>query len=218
MLGSMENHHASFSKGVFSMKNILVLGATGGIGRLVVQQLNQLEYVKQAVYVRNASKLKPEDVAVATVLEGDVLDTEKLTEAMQGQEVVIAALAGDLPGQAKSIVKAMKQTKVTRVIWVTGLGIHHEVPGAVGEMLNYYVSRFPEYVQAADTIANSGIAYTLVRAANLTDGGNMEYFLSKEGENIHSESVTRSAVAKFIVDMIKDENNLGENDSLGITN
>ena len=185
---------------------------------MVVQQLNQIEEVNQTVYVRNSSKLRTEEVAAVMVLEGDVLDTDRLAEAMQGQDMAVAALSGDLLGQAKSIVKAIRQTSVSRVIWVTGLGIHHEVPGAAGEMLNYYVSRFPEYVQAADTIANSGVTYTLVRAANLTDGSNMKYYLQKEGENIHDEAVDRCAVAKFIVDMVKDKNGLGENDSLGVTN
>jgi uncharacterized protein YbjT (DUF2867 family) len=203
---------------VFLMKNVLILGATGGIGSLAVRQLKQVADVKQTVYVRNSSKLRLEDIAAAAVLEGDVLDTESLTEAMQEQDTVIAALSGDLLAQAKSIVKAMKQTKVSRVIWVTGLGIHHEVPGAVGEMLNYYVSKFPEYVQAADAIANSGVTYTLVRAANLANGNNMKYYLQKESESIHSESVDRCAVAKFIVDMVRDKNGLGKNDSLGITN
>lgn len=199
------------------MNNILVLGATGGIGSLVVSQLTKVN-VKQTIYVRNIKKLKKENLTSVTILEGDILDTTNLISAMKGQNIVIAALSGDLFGQALSIVAAAKQTNVSRIIWVTGLGIHHEVPGKIGEMLNYYVNKFPEYIQAADTIANSGIPYTLVRAANLTNGNNLTYYIQKEGEEIHSESVDRRAVAQFIVDMIKDTNNLGLNESLGVTN
>lgn len=46
----------------------------------------------------------------------------------------------------------------------------------------------------------------------------MEYHLTKEGEEIRKQSVTKCAVAKFIVDMIIDKNRLGEDDSIGITN
>ncbi len=137
---------------------------------------------------------------------------------MQGQDIVVAAVSGDIYGQSLSIVKASNKAGIAKVIWVTGLGIHHEVPGAVGEMLNYYVNKYPEYVQAADAIMNSGITFTLVRAAHLTDGNNMIYYLQKEGEDIHGETVDRCAVARFIVDIIIDTNGLGENESLGITN
>lgn len=200
------------------MKKVIVLGATGGIGRLVIQQLNHSKEIKQTAFVRNSVKLIPEQSKDITVIEGDILDTNKLEIALQGQGVLIAAVSGDIFGQAKSIVKALITSGVSRIIWVTGLGIHHEVPRTVGEMLNYYVNKYPEYVHAADTIMNSGITYTLVRAAHLRDGSNMSYYLQKEGEDIYIEVVDRCAVAKFIVDMILDSDGLGENESLGITN
>lgn len=200
------------------MKHILILGATGETGRLVLEQLKENTEVKQTVYVRDSEKLTKAAKESVSVFEGDVLDTAKLSKVMENQEILVACLNGELLAQAESIVEAMKSSKVKRVIWLTGLGIHHEVPGEVGEMLDTLVKKFPDYVKAADTIADSGVTYTLVRAANLEDGDNMEYHLSKEGEEIRKQSVTKCAVAKFIVDMIADENGLGENDSLGITN
>lgn len=200
------------------MKNVLILGATGQTGHLVVEQLKNNEEVKQIIYVRNSGKITEELKESVVVLEGDVLDTDKLSNAMEKQDIVVACLNGDLLPQAESIVKAMKGSEVKRVIWLTGLGIHHEVPGKIGEMLDSYVSRFPEYVKAADVIADSGVPYTLVRAAHLVDGDNIEYHLTKEGEGIRNEIVTKCAVAKFIVDMIVDDNEFGKNDSIGITN
>lgn len=151
-------------------------------------------------------------------MEGDILDTNTLNKAMKNQEIVIATLSGDLLEQAKSIVRAVQGTTVTRIIWITGLGIHREVSGEIGEILDSLLSQYPEYAQAADIISNSGVAYTLVRAANLVDGDNMEYNLTNEGEEIRSNSVTRNAVAKFIADMVIDNSGLGINKSLGITN
>jgi hypothetical protein len=92
------------------------------------------------------------------------------------------------------------------------------VPGEIGKMLDSYVSRFPEYVKAADAIADSGVPYTLVRAAHVVDGDNMEYHLTKEGEEIRNELVTKCAIAKFIADIIADDDEFGKNDSIGITN
>ena len=95
---------------------------------------------------------------------------------------------------------------------------HHEVPGEIGKVLDGFVARFPDYVKAADTIAASGIPYTLVRAGNIVDGNKLDYQLQEEGEPATGGSVDRPAVAKFIVDIIMDKNGLGRNDSLGVVN
>ena len=200
------------------MKNILVLGATGHIGRLIVKNLSKQSDVKQRLFVRNIEKLSDKEINEIEVMQGDIMDTLSLHNAMKDQDVVIASLNGDLLGQAKSIVKAIKDTKVSRIIWVTGLGIYHEVPGEIGKILEYYVNKFPEYIEAADTISECGVTYTLVRAGNVIDGDNEIYYISKEGEEVQSGDVTKAAVAKFIADMIQDKNGLGENDSLGVTN
>jgi len=56
----------------------------------------------------------------------------------------------------------MKENNVKRIIWMTGMGIHHEVPGPIKEILEKLVMSQPHYVKAADTIMNSGLDYTLL--------------------------------------------------------
>ena len=51
----------------------------------------------------------------------------------------------------RSIVSAAKGSGINHIIWVTGMGIHHEVPGITGKMLDMLVRKYPEYVMAADT-------------------------------------------------------------------
>lgn len=200
------------------MKNVLVLGATGGIGNWVVKLLADIADIKQTVYVRTPAKLNLELAQRVEVLQGDVLDTDRLREAMKDKDIVVAALSGDWYGQAKSIVEAMPEKPLSHIFWVTGLGIHHEVPGKTGEILEYYVNRFPEYIKAADVIENSGVPCTLVRAANLTNGSNMDYHIQQEGQPLHAETVDRCAVAKCITDRINGAANLKENASIGVTN
>lgn len=200
------------------MKNVLVLGATGRIGRILMAMLKENQNIKQTAYVRDVEKLKSLGFSDVNAIQGDVLDADALAIAMQGQDIIAAILSGDLLKQANSIVRALKQSGVKRIIWVTGMGIHHEVPGEVGKMLDQLVIQFPEYVRAAESIVKSGTIYTLVRAAHLTDGHDENYYIQKEGEPLHSESVDRCAVAKFIADMITDVNGLGENESFGVTN
>lgn len=195
------------------MKKIMVLGATGRIGKLLISLLSESEN-SITVYVRNVEKaIEFENL---NIIEGDVLDLKNLTDSMVGQDIVIAVLSGDVLSYAKNIVSAVQKNNVSRIIWVTGMGIHHEVPGEVGKMLDELCKQMPEYVQAADIIATSGKAYTLIRAAHLTDGENSKYYIQHEGEPLHSNSVDRIAVAHFINDLVRNEN--GINESLGITN
>lgn len=200
------------------MGNILVLGATGGIGHWVAKLLTKTTDNPVTAYVRTAEKLDDTLKGKITILQGDVLNTDSLSAAMNNQDVVVAALSGDWLGQAKSIANAIKGKQISHVYWVTGLGIHREVPGETGKILEYYVNRFPEYIEAADVIANMGVPYTLVRAANLMNGDNMNYYVQSEGEPIHSESVDRCAVAKFIVDSITGKIDRETQNSCGITN
>lgn len=198
------------------MKKIVLLGATGRIGRIVLKNLLQDDAEVKA-YVRSPEKLEKETAQKTEIIKGDILDTPSLHEAMKDTDIVIAAVNGNLLAQAESIVRAMSGSSVSRVMWVTGMGIHHEVPGATGRMLDMLVKSQPEYVQAADLIADSGVPYTLIRAAHLTDGSNEKYYIQHEGEPLHGNTVDRCAVARLITDMVENED-FGVNESLGATN
>lgn len=196
------------------MKKILVLGGTGRIGRLLLLMLTQENSV--TAYVRSPERAEGEEFDRAVLVKGDVLDTARLSACMQGQDAVVAVLSGDLLAYAKSIAAAMQESRPGRVLWVTGMGIHHEVPGKVGKLLDELCREMPEYVQAADTIAGAGTPYTLIRAAHLTDGTNGTYYVQEEGQPLHATAVDRIAVARFMADRVKDGTGLDQ--SLGVTN
>ena len=92
---------------------------------------------------------------------------------MKDKDMVITLLnSKNLVTLAENVVKSMKENNIKRIIWMAGMGIHHEVPGKIKEILDKLVESQPHYVQAADTIMNSGLDYTLLRGAHLTDGEN----------------------------------------------
>lgn len=97
------------------------------------------------------------------------------------------------------------------------MGIHHEIKGIHGVMLNQLAKKQPEYIQAADTIAASSAVTTLLRSPGIRDGENEVYALTREGEKPICWSVDRAATAQCIADMIAEETP-GANESLGITN
>ena len=137
---------------------------------------------------------------------------------MSEQEIIVAALEGDVLSMARSLIVACATANsVRRIIWMTGMGIHGEVKGIRKFFLDQYVRQYPDYIRAADAIAASKIPYTLLRCPNIYDGENAQYDLTTECQQPRNRDVERAAIARCIADMIRDER-LGKNKSLGITN
>lgn len=118
---------------------------------------------------------------------------------------------------AKNIVAALAESGEKRIIRITDMGIHHEIKGIHGVMLNQLAKKRPEYIQAADTIAASSAVTTPLRSPGIRNGENEVYALTREGEKPICRSVDRAATAQCIADMIAEETP-GANESLGITN
>lgn len=141
------------------MTNVLILGANGQIARFATAFLLKRTDVRLTLYLRNSQRLKNVDHSRARVVEGDVLDTDKLKEAMAGQEVAYANLAGDLERQARSIVKAMDATGVRRLIFISSMGVYDEIPG------EHHGNILDPYRKATSIIEVSDLDYTILRPA-----------------------------------------------------
>jgi uncharacterized protein YbjT (DUF2867 family) len=83
----MEN--VSTDKSSTSRPKILVIGATGGTGRLIVHQALALGYEVTAL-VRSSGK--GHDLEGAKLIIGDACDEATLRKAVKGRQVVISAL------------------------------------------------------------------------------------------------------------------------------
>ena len=198
------------------MKKILILGASSPTGKTLITHLQTLKNIDISCYVRSPEKLS--SFKNIKIIKGDVTDLINLSKSMKGMDIIIALLKGEkLVTQAENIVKSMKGNNVKRIVWMTGMGIHHEVPGPIKEILDKLVESQPDYVKAADTIMNSGLDYTLLRGAHLTDGNNMKYYIQKEGEPLRCNTCDRIAIAKFLGEVIINPE-LYKNESIGLTN
>lgn len=199
------------------MKKVVIFGAAGHTGKYLTRKMQRTEDIELSVFVRNPSKFGDMDMTGVNVITGDALNADDVRRAMDGQDILLCSLEGDVLTMAKNIVAALEKTSVKRIIWITGMGIHHEIRGIHGIMLNQLAKKMPEYIQAADTIAASSAVTTLLRCPGIRDGENETYALTKEGEKPTCWFVDRAAIAQRMADMIKDET-LGANESLGITN
>lgn len=186
------------------MKRVLILGATGQIAQWVARGLGQHEGVQQTLLLRNPRKLSGEEPNNAQVVIGDALDKKLLRKVMTGQDIVYANLAGeDLDKQALAIIAAMQSAGVRRLIFVLSLGIHDEVPGRFGEWNRATIGEdLKPYRRAADAIAASGLDFTILRPAWLTDEHEVDYELTGKGEPFSGTVVSRKSVADLIVQII----------------
>lgn len=196
------------------MKNVLVLGAGGVLGSEITRQLEQQPEVRQTCYdIRQIAYKRSNGRNICA----DVCDGNALRQAVSGVDFIVCSLNGDWLSQAQTLVSVLHGRQDVRIIWVTGMGIHNEVSGIHGLMWRRYAAMYPDYIQAADCIATSGIPYTLVRTADLTESGDPSYHLHHAGEKAHSRYVSRAAVAALIVKIIQSDNSFGLNESIGIT-
>ena len=199
------------------MKNVVIFGAAGHTGKYLTRKMLQEPDIRLTVFVRNPAKFGDMDLGGAAILQGDALKPEDVKRAMEGQDVLLCSLEGDVLTMAKNITAALAETSVKRIIWITGMGIHHEIRGIHGIMLNQLAKKMPEYIQAADTIAASSAVTTLLRCPGIRDGEGQRYALTREGEKPACWFVDRAAIAQCMADMIRNDA-LGANESLGITN
>ncbi len=199
------------------MKKVVIFGAAEHTGKYLIRKMQKTKDVDLSVFVRNPAKFGDMDMTGVNILQGDALNADDVQRAMEGQEILLCSLEGDVLTMANNIVTALGKTGVKRITWIAGMGIHHEISGLRGVMLNQLAKKRPKYIEAADTIAASSAVTTLLRCPGIQNGDNEIYELTKEGVQPSHRNVDRAAIAQCIADMIADET-LGANESLGITN
>ncbi len=175
------------------MTNVLILGANGHLARNTTRVFLRSTEAKLTLYLRRASRLKNPDPGRVRIVEGDVLDRPTLEPAMRGQDVVYANLAGAMKEQAEHIVEAMHATRVKRLIFVSSMGIHGEVPG------ERYRSVLDPYRDSAAVIEASDLDYTILRPGWFTRDEEVAYRITQKGEPFVGHDVSLNSVSDLIV-------------------
>jgi NmrA-like family. len=130
------------------------------------------------------------------VIEADVNDYQALVQAMANQDIVYANLGGQFEPLTNNIVKAMTTIGVKRLIYVTGLGLYHEVPGEFGRWVEESIGSavMNDTRRAAKIIENSSLNYTIIRAAYMTDTDTIDYELTDKGTPLRAQSFHAKAL------------------------
>lgn len=187
------------------MTNLLILGAYGRIARIVRKDLllNQ-EEIHLTEYLRQADRLTTHDPSRESIVEGDVNDYSHLLEVLPGQDIVLADLSGPFEPLADKVVRAMNHSGVKRLIWITGLGLYHEVSGEFGRWVEESCGRevMDDTRRAARIIENSDLDYTIIRAAYMDDQPDKDYQLTEKGQPYQGTTVSRNSIADLIEGII----------------
>jgi len=173
--------------------NILILGANGQLARNTTRVLLRDTEARLTLYLRRAARLKNPDPRRVQIIEGDVLNLGRLTDAMKGQEVVYANLAGDMKSQAERIVEAMHASGLKRLIFVSSMGIYSEVHG------EKYRSVLDPYRDSAAVIEASDLDYTILRPGWFTQGDAIDYQITQKGEPFQGHEVSLNSLSDLIV-------------------
>lgn len=198
---------------------VTVFGATGGIGRLVVQQLLDDGHQVTAL-VRNPAKLTLAHSHL-TVVTGQLSDRDAVEQAIGGADAVISALGPSLKRSTtgtqvtdgtRTIVQAMEAQKVARFIGLATPSLadpqdkpHWKLkvlPVVAGLM---FPNALAELKGMTEAVTDSGLDYTIARITNPTDksatGRIRSGFL---GHDKVGSAMSRADIAAFLVAQLTD--------------
>jgi len=155
---------------------LFILGATGGIGRHLVQL--GLERGHQVTsYVRSPQKIESA-VDQLTVVQGDVFNAGQMAQSMAGHDIVLSAFgpltlrASTLRRQfGRTLVAAMRKSAVHRSQVVSAAFLFQNI-GISGRILKATLFRqmTPDMAGMEAEVSQSDLNWTIVRPPRLTNG------------------------------------------------
>ena len=204
---------------------ILILGATGRTGRLVVEEALKQGYDLN-VLVRDKNKM-PFSSKSVKVYQGTPARRTDLAAAMQGCDLIISALgivrASDAPWSKlitaknfisesiKNAIVEADQQNLKRFIIVSAWGVGEtkkEIPFWLRWLINYsnLGPVYAEHEAEEKLLANSNLSWTAVRPVALNDSKKIKT-LKVSFNNFPKPSlqISRQSVAKFVIDIVKSD-------------
>ena len=154
---------------------VLVAGATGRTGQLVVAELLANGYRVRA-FVRNADEAREKFEPNVEFAVGDVRVRESIDPALDGVSAIICAIGagrGDPSngpefvdyGGVKNLVEAARDAELHQFVLMSSGGVTHENHVLNKMFNNVLIWKF----KGEEAVRNSGVSYTVVRPGGLTD-------------------------------------------------
>lgn len=195
--------------------NVLIAGANGKTGRLIIEQIARGGEHRAIAMVRDPKQEEElEKLGAQTVvgdLEGDVSHAVHLADA-----IIFAAGSGSKTGPektisvdqegAKTMIDAAKKHRIHHFVMLSSMGADQPSEGPA-EMEQYFKAK----AIADEYLRGSELSYTIVRPGALTDGdGTGKIEAAQKIENKENRSISREDVAAVLIAALTQEETKGK--------
>jgi putative NADH-flavin reductase len=198
------------------MKRLLILGATGGTGlHLVSQALEAGNEV--TAYVRDPAKLHVKHERLRVVVGPIADEAMPFREAMRGQQAVISTLGRGLSLQSEHVIErcvppllsGMKANGVGRLIFTSAIGVgdaYSEAPVLSKLVIRVLLKDiYPDKLIGEHLVRNSGLEWTIVQPAGLTNGPlTRRYRAAEHLRHRMVATISRADLAHFLLSQLDD--------------
>ncbi len=189
---------------------IIIFGASGATGKLVVKQALEKGYLVRA-FVRNPQKLGIIHKNLSTS-EGNITNPHQVLHALTHGDVVVSTLGNKtsrslfrknntISEGTQNIVKAMKLNNISRLLFLTSFGINSKIFLPEKLFIRIVLKNiFADLPTQEKIIKDSTLAWTIIRPARLVDSQQNENYQIGEDLAISPLSkISRTNVADFIL-------------------
>ena len=157
---------------------LVIFGATGSIGRQVVNQALSQGHTVTA-FAREASKVGIEHPNLRIAL-GDVMDPVSVENAIQGHDAVLVSIGAGRKGTVRAegtrkIISAMQKLGISRLICQSSLGVG-DSRGNLNAFWKYIMfglllrPAYADHVRQEEHVRQSNLDWTIVRPGAFIDG------------------------------------------------
>ncbi|ABW31039.1 NAD(P)-dependent oxidoreductase [Acaryochloris marina] len=203
---------------------LLIFGATGSVGRQVVDQALEQGHQVTA-FARNPEKLDIQHPHLK-FFQGDVMDAPAVEQAVQGQEAVLCSIGAGRNGKIRSegtrnIVKAMENASVQRFVCQSTIGVG-DSRGNLDFFWKYIMfglllrPAYADHVFQEAFVRQSRLDWTIVRPAAFTDEGRTGAYQHgfPGNERGITLKISRADVADFMLKQLSDDTYLHQTPGL----
>jgi putative NADH-flavin reductase len=192
---------------------VIVFGATGSVGRLVVEQALR-EGHDVTAFTRNPARI-PQARERLQIVQGDVTDPGAVRQAVSDHDAVIVTLGAGRKGNVRAagtrtIIEAMEHTGVRRLICQSTLGVG-DSRGDLNFVWKYVMfglllrAAYHDHVRQEQYVKRSKLDWTIVRPSAFTDGPRTGRYERAFGSDRKTAlKISRADVADFLVGQLTD--------------